>query len=185
MSAEVLVPVDGQDRILVWSVSARSLFGYPDSEAIGLRLQDVLDGRDVFGNRLCHGGCWLRETFQAGEPVQRFEIDVRHATGRRIRVVVDAELDAEGGWTYHFRPDRRRQAAAPAATSEIGPAPVLTHRELAVLRLLARGAETPDIARELGISSNTVRNHIQHLLDKLGAHNRLQAVSLAQRHGLL
>jgi DNA-binding CsgD family transcriptional regulator len=185
MSAEVLVPVDGQDRIRAWSASACGLFGYVDSEAIGLRLQDVLDGRDVFGNRLCRGGCWLRETFQAGEPVQRFEIDVRHVTGRRIRVIVDAELDAETGWTYHFLPDRRRSAAQPAETAEAGPAPALTHRELAVLRLLARGAETPDIARELGISSNTVRNHVQHLLDKLGARNRLQAVSLAQRHGLL
>lgn len=183
------VGVDGHDRILSWGVEAQGLFGYPAAEALGLRLQDVLDGRDVFGNRLCRGGCWLRETLQAGEPVQRFEIDVRHAAGRRIRVVVNAQRDGADGWTYHFLPDRRRSAAPRGEprmeTTATGPRPGLTHRELAVLRLLARGAETTEIASELGISATTVRNHVQHLLDKLGAHNRLQAVSLARRHGLL
>ena len=185
MSAEAEVAVDGQDRILVWGAAAQRLFGYPASEAVGLRLQDVLDGRDVFGNRLCRAGCWLRDAFQSGETVQRFEIDVRHAGGRRIRVIVDAQTGGADGWTYHFLPDRRRPAAPPGETAEAGSAPVLTHRETAVLRVLARGAETADIARELGISTNTVRNHVQHLLDKLGAHTRLQAVSLARRHGLL
>lgn len=180
------VGVDGHDRILSWGAEAQGLFGYSPAETLGLRLQDVLDGRDVFGNRLCRGGCWLRDAFQAGEPVQQFEIDVRHAAGRRIRVVVNAETDGADGWTYHFLPDRRRPTGPPGETVETGPAPAaLTHRELAVLRLLARGAETAEIARELGISATTVRNHVQHLLDKLGAHNRLQAVSVARRHGLL
>jgi two-component system nitrate/nitrite response regulator NarL len=121
--------------------------------------------------------------------VQRFEIDARHAGGHRIRVVAGAEAgESAKGWTYRFQPDRRRPAA-PAAEGieaiEAGPSSPLTARELAVLRLLARGAETADIARELGISATTVRNHVQHLLEKLGAHNRLQAVSLARRRGLL
>lgn len=185
----VEVGVDGRDRILSWGAEAQGLFGYPAAETLGLRLQDVLDGRDVFGNRLCRGGCWLRDTFQAGEPVQRFEIDVRHAAGRRIRVVVDAEKNGADGWTYHFLPDRRRSASPRSEprteSTAAGPGPVLTQRQLVVLRLLARGAETTEIARELGISATTVRNHVQHVLDKLGAHNRLQAVSLARQHGLL
>lgn len=189
----VEVGVDGRDRILSWGAEAQGLFGYPAAETLGLRLQDVLDGRDVFGNRLCRGGCWLRDTFQAGEPVQRFEIDVRHAAGRRIRVVVDAETDGAEGWTYRFLPDRRRPASPRSEprtelrieSTAAGSVPVLTQRQLVVLRLLARGAETTEIARELGISATTVRNHVQHVLDKLGAHNRLQAVSLARRYGLL
>lgn len=188
VSAEAVVAVDGQDRVLAWGAAAQGLFGYPAAETVGLRLQDVLDGRDVFGNRLCRAGCWLRDAFQSGERIQRFEIDVRHAAGRRIRVVVDANIADTGGadgWTYHFVPDRRRSGAPSSETIEADPPPVLTHRELAVLRLLARGAETADMARELGISTNTVRNHVQHLLDKLGARSRLQAVSLAGRLGFL
>jgi DNA-binding CsgD family transcriptional regulator len=183
------VGVDGQDRILSWGTEAQGLFGYPAAEILGLRLQDVLDGRDVFGNRLCHGGCWLRDTFQSGEPVRRFEIEVRHAAGRRIRVIVNAETTGAAGWTYRFLPDRRRSAAPRGEprteTTAAGPRPGLTQRQLVVLRLLARGAETTEIANELGISATTVRNHVQHVLDKLGAHNRLQAVSFARLHGLL
>lgn len=185
----VEVGVDGHDRILSWSFEAQSLFGYPAAETLGLPLQDVLDSRDVFGNRVCRGGCWLRDTFQSGEPVRRFEIDVRHAAGRRIRVVVDAKTDGADGWTYRFLADRRRPASRPGEprieTTAAGPAPVLTHRELGVLRLLAQGAETAEIASQLGISATTVRNHVQHLLDKLGVHSRLQAVSAARLHGLL
>jgi DNA-binding CsgD family transcriptional regulator len=185
----VEVAVDGQDRILLWGASAEDLFGYPASKALGLRLQDLLDGRDIFGNRLCHEACWLRDTFRSGDAVQRFAIDVRHAGGHRIRVVAGAETGGPAkGWTYRFQPDRRRSAAPTSEmieSIEASPSSPLTARELSVLRLLARGAETADIARELGISATTVRNHVQHLLEKLGAHNRLQAVSLARRHGLL
>ena len=182
----VEVGVDGQDRVLLWGAAAEDLFGYPASKALGLRLQDLLDGRDIFGNRLCHEACWLRDTFRSGDAVQRFAIDVRHAGGHRIRVVAGAETGGPAkGWTYRFQPDRRRSAAPIFEAIEAGPSSPLTARELAVLRLLARGAETADIARELGISATTVRNHVQHLLEKLGAHNRLQAVSLARRHGLL
>ena len=182
----VEVIVDARDRVRVWGPMAQRLFGYPASEAVGRYLQEILEGRDVFGNRLCREGCWLRDTFRSGEPLQRFEIDVRHARGRRIRVVVDAEADRPAeGWTYHFQPDRRRPATPPGETDEAGPAPALTQRELDVLRLLARGAETAEIARELGISATTVRNHVQHILEKMGAHTRLQAVSLARRHHLV
>ena len=54
----------------------------------------------------------------------------------------------------------------------------LTPREDEILRLLARGTDTGGIAAELMISRTTVRNHIQHILHKLGVHSRLEAVSL-------
>ena len=183
------VVVDHEDRVVSWSSAAERLLGYDGEAVLGRPLQEVLDGRDIFGNRLCRHGCWLRETWSRGEPVQRFELEARHADGHRLRLAVEAEPGEENGnagWVYCLLPDRRR-APVPA---EFLPTPAisgfsLTPRELEVLRLLARGAETPEIARELGISSTTVRNHIQHLLEKLGAHTRLQVVSLAHRHGLL
>jgi DNA-binding NarL/FixJ family response regulator len=61
----------------------------------------------------------------------------------------------------------------------------LTARELEVLELLAEGLSGDAIASRLYLSPNTVRNHVQNLLPKLGAHSRLEAVSIATRAGLL
>lgn len=61
----------------------------------------------------------------------------------------------------------------------------LTPREMEVLALLAEGASTGDIAERLVVSVNTVRNHVQHVLEKLGAHSKLEAVVTALRHGVL
>ncbi|MFL6203028.1 MAG: LuxR C-terminal-related transcriptional regulator [Thermoanaerobaculia bacterium] len=183
------VTVDARDWIVSWSPAAEALFGHASAAAVGRRLQDLLDGRDTFGNRVCHDACWLRDALGAGEAVQRYELDARHAGGRRLRVIVDVQR-AANGWTYRFLPDRRAaRSRAPALSPQDDRLPEetaeLTQRELAVLRLLARGAGTAEMAGEMGISATTVRNHVQHLLTKLGAHNRLQAVSVAQRHGLV
>jgi two-component system NarL family response regulator len=64
-------------------------------------------------------------------------------------------------------------------------APQLTERELQVLALLAQGEGTSSIAKRLTISNTTARNHIQNILSKLGAHNRLEAVTYAIRNRLV
>ena len=61
----------------------------------------------------------------------------------------------------------------------------LTAREREVLDLLAIGESKEAIAGRLFLSTNTVRNHIQNILTKLGAHSRLEAVATAAREGLL
>ena len=63
--------------------------------------------------------------------------------------------------------------------------PHLTKRQLEVLRLLAEGRSTAEIARELGLSQATVRNYIANLLVALGVHTRLQAVIAASKAGLI
>jgi DNA-binding CsgD family transcriptional regulator len=63
------------------------------------------------------------------------------------------------------------EPAAPAGTS-----PQLTPRQLDVLRNLAAGHSTEAIAARLGISIQTVRNHIRAILERLGVHTRLEAV---------
>lgn len=55
----------------------------------------------------------------------------------------------------------------------------LTGREREVLRLLTRGDSTDEMALELGVSTNTVRTHVQHVLHKLGVNGRGKAVHLA------
>jgi DNA-binding NarL/FixJ family response regulator len=70
-------------------------------------------------------------------------------------------------------------------TSQSVPNPRLTAREMEVLRLVARGLNNRDIARELFISENTVKNHVRNILEKLQLHSRMEAVVYAVREKLL
>ena len=65
------------------------------------------------------------------------------------------------------------------------PAPRLTDREMEVLRLVAQGLNNRDIAKQLFISENTVKNHIRNILEKLQLHSRMEAVMYAVREKLL
>jgi DNA-binding NarL/FixJ family response regulator len=85
-----------------------------------------------------------------------------------------------------------RELAVPAvgddslvSTSFVTPPPRLTLREQEVLRLLAAGLSTPRIGVELQIANNTTRAHVQRVIEKLGAHSKLEAVALARRAGVI
>ncbi len=76
-------------------------------------------------------------------------------------------------------PRSRRGAALPGLVA------ALSARELEVLQLLAAGRSNPAIAEELVVTLDTVKRHVTHILDKLGAANRTQAVARARELGLL
>ena len=76
-------------------------------------------------------------------------------------------------------PRSRRGAALPGLVA------ALSGREVEVLGLLAAGKSNPAIAEELVITLDTVKRHVTHILDKLGAANRTQAVARARELGLL
>ena len=65
------------------------------------------------------------------------------------------------------------------------PTPRLTERELEVLKLVAQGMSNREIAGELYISENTVKNHVRNILEKLHLHSRMEAVVYAVREKLL
>ncbi len=79
-----------------------------------------------------------------------------------------------------FLPSMARRAAGvrPAAAE-------LSRRELEVLQLLSKGTSTGEMAAALHISVNTVRNHVNRILAKLGVHSRLEAVHVAVQRGLI
>jgi LuxR family maltose regulon positive regulatory protein len=78
-------------------------------------------------------------------------------------------------------------AAGPTMKSPAGVRLVtpLSDRELEVLRLMATGRQNQEIAREIYVSLNTVKKHVTHILEKLGAANRTEATSRARQLGLL
>jgi LuxR family transcriptional regulator, maltose regulon positive regulatory protein len=81
--------------------------------------------------------------------------------------------------------------AAPPSRGVTGGSPprglteLLSRSETRVLRYLPTNLSAPEIARELSVSVNTVRTHIRHVCDKLGAHGRTEAVARARALGLL
>lgn len=79
----------------------------------------------------------------------------------------------------HFVRQPHPGTGLPAALAE------LTEREVGVLRLVATGRSNADIAAELFLGEATVKTHLNRLLNKLGLHNRTQAVVLAYEVGLV
>jgi LuxR family maltose regulon positive regulatory protein len=61
----------------------------------------------------------------------------------------------------------------------------LSQRELEVLRLLAAGLSSTEVARELTIAVGTARTHIKNIYAKLDVHNRVESITRAQELGLL
>lgn len=83
-----------------------------------------------------------------------------------------------------LRPERPRPAAVQPERAA-GRRPTLTPRQREILLLLAAGRTTRQMAELLGLSRETVRNHVRALLAQLGANSRLEAVLLAHRDGVL
>ena len=78
--------------------------------------------------------------------------------------------------------DDGAKAAAPPANAAIAS---LSPREVDVLRGIARGASTKEIARDYGIAETTVKIHVQHVLRKLNVSSRVHAAVIAAEHGVL
>jgi NarL family two-component system response regulator LiaR len=77
------------------------------------------------------------------------------------------------------------QALVQAATQSPPPGYDLTKRERAVLTLMVTGLNNSEIAEALFVSPSTIKSHVSHILAKLGAANRTEAVALAVRHHLV
>jgi len=81
--------------------------------------------------------------------------------------------------------DESNSLARQAAERDRLQTPMLTSRELEVLRQVARGITNKEVAEQLYISENTVKNHVRNILEKLHLHSRMEAVMYAVRMGLL
>jgi DNA-binding CsgD family transcriptional regulator len=203
--------IDSRDRIVFWNEGVAALLGRRADEAMGLHCYEVMGGRDVFGNRFCYANCSLAHMSRSGETPEPFELRLPASGNGGVSTTVHVTIVRLPGprvdlytlvHILHPVDDRERLARAlerfvPAAAgtarpaedvSEPGleegtPAGSLTPREREVLRWMAAGLQNKDIAKRLGLSLATVRNHIHNTLEKLGVHSKLEAVSLAYRNG--
>ena len=101
---------------------------------------------------------------------------------QQLRLVAAGDTPLARGMVaklFRYVAQTSRPAAQPAAV------PVLSRRERDVLTLMVGGYSNPEIADELGIARNTVKNHVGSILTKLGVKNRAQAVAHAVSRNLV
>ena len=194
--------IDADGRIVLWNRAAESLLGYTVREAVGRRCCDLLMGDDENGNRLCCRDGHIMEFARTRTPVHSFDMRTRTKTGSTIWVNVSTlriSGDETGERTVHLLRDvtETREILALIRERLAGPAPLvpappdgtghgeLTRREVEILHLIATGLNTKDAAERLHVSPATIRNHVQNILGKLGAHSRLEAVAYATRNRLI
>ncbi len=184
-------------KVVLWNRAAEKMLGYTAREALGRPCCDLFVGHDDSGNRLCYQGCHVMSLVKMGDPVQSFDMRTRTKAGRPIWVnlsTLTVPAGQNGGpLTVHLFRDVTatkellglvQERLARPATAE-PTAAVLTRRELEILRMIATGVSTKATADKLHVSPATVRNHVQNILGKLGAHSRLEAVAIATRQRLL
>jgi DNA-binding NarL/FixJ family response regulator len=106
------------------------------------------------------------------------------AKGQRAAALLDAVRRAAEGETVLSSADLRRLFPG-LVHQQARLGGDLTAREREVLALLSAGRSTVLIAQHLVISPATARNHIQSVISKLGAHSKLEAVSIALREGIV
>jgi PAS domain S-box-containing protein len=213
-ASRAAISTDSNNVIVHWNTAAVELCGFSADEAVGRNLQQIIQARDVHGNRLSIDHSAFHEMLRIGEAPQSFELAIITASGRMVTVAVSVIVVLEKKPTdYHLiylmTPLHRRrrsdeaidrilaQTNLPGITEPGGGPPTganqrgirqpphLTRRQLEVLLLLAEGKTSGEIARELRISVHTVRTHIQGIFRTLGAVNRLEAVSRALHERLI
>lgn len=106
--------------------------------------------------------------------------------GAKAYVLKDISADDLVGCIRNVLAGKTYIAPAAAAKLAEGVARVqLTPREMAALKLVADGKANKEIATALDISERTVKTHLAHLFEKLGATSRTEAVKVATRRGLV
>ncbi|HEY2556620.1 MAG TPA: LuxR C-terminal-related transcriptional regulator [Diaminobutyricibacter sp.] len=120
------------------------------------------------------------QNMQDADPVAEYEVDMVLLDGSRVHTEVSSvHLEGIGLCCGGFGLASIQRRARPPARTD------LTPRQLEVLSLLADGASTDQIAGELFVSKETVRNHVRRILQVLRVHSRLAAVAKARREGLV
>lgn len=160
-------------RIVHWSQGAAELLGIPPERALRHPFREVLatsaGARDEWLEV-----CAVVDRSQVPRP---FALELGAPPRRALCALTVCRVR---GRRYLIG-----QLHLPLEASGSQPRPALTARETEVLELLAQGEDTVGIGQVLGIATPTVRNHLRRLLQKLGAHSRLEAVVIAAQAGLV
>lgn len=201
--------IDEGLRIIYWNRSAGAILGFDSDEVAGQFCYQLLHGYDEGRRLICGARCRVAELALRSKPVPNHDIHVKieggdalwlnmsvftykldNADGKKVIVHLFHDLNHkdvdERVLTHLVNVVNRYQGVTHKNTAEKEILlEALTSREHEILSLLAKGHGTNEISKLLSVSTNTVRNHIQHIFQKLQVHTRLEAVTYAIEHGLI
>jgi DNA-binding CsgD family transcriptional regulator len=183
-------------RIVYVNERAERLLGVAARDATGRACHVVVGARTATGAAFCGARCPFVVAADADGEIEPADVRIGGRAGRdehwlQVTAIPVDGPDRTGRWIVHAArvADRERRlerhvARVAARSEEIresdGPRArrPLSPREREVLDLLARDVELGRVAAQLGITYVTVRNHVQHVLTKLGAHSVEEAVAI-------
>jgi PAS domain S-box-containing protein len=191
-------------EICYWNRAAQELFGYSDEEVVGKTCSELLHGVGALGTQVCLERCVELQSTLKPQSMPNFDLNVTTRDGERkwvnistvpflnrrtqktlvVHLARDISVQKSREEAFHKMIIIAREVCA-MDDSPHGVAPIvpLSSHELEILRMFAAGNDAPRIAKALGISPQTLRNHLHHINKKLRTHNRLEAVTHAvQRH---
>jgi len=193
-------------EICYWNQAAQDLFGYSEDEVLGKTCAELLHGVGALGTQVCHDRCVELRCSLKPKAMPNFDLNVTMRGGERkwVNVSTISYLNRRTQKTLivHLARDISSQKdreevfrkmvaisheVSSLETSMNGVAPItpLSSQELEILRMFASGNDAPRIAKALGISPQTLRNHLHHINKKLRTHNRLEAVTHALQRRLI
>lgn len=205
-TSDAAFAVTEQGVICSWNKSAERMFGYSQAEALERTCFELLHGLGALGTKVCMGECSVQQCAAQRMEIADFDLQVTIRSGDRLWInvstIVFDEPRRSRRLIVHLARDvshRKRNEELLAKMMEVsqqlaasageldGQAPVmpLSEQERRILRLFAKGRNSSEIARELGITLPTLRNHLHYINEKLRTHNRLEAVMHAMHRGLI
>jgi PAS domain S-box-containing protein len=173
---DVHVPAYVLDRrgVIRWmNARSRTLFG----DLVGRSFTEALPPEDALKART-----ELAKKVLETATTADYEVVLLRSSGKRVPVELHTVALADGRHVVGVFGiiDVKAAPAAPSATIA-----QLTPRQQEVLMLLAHGCSTAQMTAQLGVSRETIRNHVRAILRVLGVHSRLEAVAEARRRGLI
>ena len=205
-TADAAFTVSDSGEICSWNASAERLFGFGRAEAMGKTCFELFQGRDVLGTLVCTDHCHLRDCASLGTLMPDFDLEVTVRSGSRMWVNISTIVyeDSKTGRRRIVHLARsvdgrkrtealvqgvlemsRRLVATSAEGQRAAPAAPVSEQELRILSGFSQGRRAGEIARELKITSQTLRNHLHRINQKLGTHTRMEAVLHAIRRNLI
>jgi DNA-binding CsgD family transcriptional regulator len=201
--------IDGLGNIVAWNNAAVETLEIQRDAALDKPCHEVICGTDERG-AICSSECIVMRSVKDRRPAGGFDLRVKTPRGEEwfyVSLIIVDVSSAKKPYAVHIMrpidlykrleimlrdfvlnktdiPPEQVDAVLASDSSAVRWAS-LTTREVEILRLVERGESSKAIAESLRISPSTVANHMQHILKKLGAHSKLEAVLRAERSGLL
>ncbi len=205
-TADAVFAVSEEGEVRFWSKSAARLFGYSESEAKGKTCFELFHGIGALGTHVCHESCSIFECAGHATEIPNFDLYVTTKSGERMWInmstIIFHKQRTAQRLVVHLARDISKQMRQEEIVQQVrtlskelvsvgekmgkgAPVSPLSAQEIEILKMFAAGSSPSRIAKKLRISSQTLRNHLHHINQKLRTHSRLEAVTHAMQRKLI